>query len=140
MWQMGLLQPDRVAGIIGVNTAFFPRTPVAPIQMLTAMRGEDNYVVAFQKPGVADAALAKDVRKTFTMFMRTGGLMNAEEFAKLPDDAPEKKFELLTMLEADSFPGHLIMPKEELDFYVETFERTGFTGGINWYRNIDRNW
>ena len=24
--------------------------------------------------------------------------------------------------------------------YVEAFERTGFTGGLNWYRNIDRNW
>ena len=32
------------------------------------------------------------------------------------------------------------MSQEELDFYVNTYERTGFTGGINWYRNIDRNW
>jgi pimeloyl-ACP methyl ester carboxylesterase len=28
----------------------------------------------------------------------------------------------------------------ELDFFVDTYTRTGFTGGINWYRNIDRNW
>ena len=28
----------------------------------------------------------------------------------------------------------------ELAPYVETFERTGFTGGINWYRNLDGNW
>ena len=24
--------------------------------------------------------------------------------------------------------------------FVETFEATGFTGGINWYRNFTRNW
>ena len=44
------------------------------------------------------------------------------------------------MLEGDSFPGELVVSEEELDFYVDTFERTGFTGGINWYRNLDRNW
>jgi pimeloyl-ACP methyl ester carboxylesterase len=32
------------------------------------------------------------------------------------------------------------MSEQELDVYVEAFERTGFTGGLNWYRNIDRNW
>ncbi|MDE0805731.1 MAG: alpha/beta hydrolase, partial [Acidimicrobiales bacterium] len=29
---------------------------------------------------------------------------------------------------------------DDLDFYVQEFSRTGFTGGINWYRNMDRNW
>ena len=29
---------------------------------------------------------------------------------------------------------------DELDFYVAEFTRTGFTGGLNWYRNLDRNW
>jgi pimeloyl-ACP methyl ester carboxylesterase len=32
------------------------------------------------------------------------------------------------------------MTEDELQLYVDTFERTGFTGGLNWYRNIDRNW
>ena len=32
------------------------------------------------------------------------------------------------------------LSEEELQVYVEAFERTGFTGGLNWYRNIDRNW
>jgi pimeloyl-ACP methyl ester carboxylesterase len=30
--------------------------------------------------------------------------------------------------------------QEDLDFYTQEFERTGFAGGLNWYRNIDRNW
>ena len=55
VWMMPLLFPDRVAGVIGVNTAFMPRAPSPPIEMLRKMRGENNYVVAFQQPGVADA-------------------------------------------------------------------------------------
>ncbi len=139
VWTMPLLHPDRVAGVIGINTPFIPRTPVPPIQMLRAMRGDDNYIVAFQEPGVADAALAKDVHKTFSAFMRKGGF-TAEEFAKLPADAPERNFELLTMIQQDSFPGELLLDEEEMNLYVDTFKKTGFTGGINWYRNLDRNW
>jgi pimeloyl-ACP methyl ester carboxylesterase len=29
---------------------------------------------------------------------------------------------------------------DELDHYIGEFSRTGFTGGLNWYRNLDRNW
>ncbi len=142
VWMMPILHPDRVAGVIGVNTPLMPRPPVPPITLLRRMRGEDNYVVAFQAPGVADKALAADVHKTFTLFMRRGGLFNAEEFAKLPPDAPERKFQLLKLLQlpVDSFPGEVFLSPEELDVFVKTFEKTGFTGGINWYRNIDRNW
>jgi pimeloyl-ACP methyl ester carboxylesterase len=28
----------------------------------------------------------------------------------------------------------------DVDFYVAGFEKTGFRGGLNWYRNLDRNW
>jgi len=140
VWMMPLLFPDRVAGVIGVNTSFGPRAPSPPIEMLRKMRGENNYVVAFQAPGVADAALAKNVEKTFRLFFRKGR-MTAEDFAKLPADSPARKFELLSMLETEiPTDGPLVMSDEDLKFYVETYQRTGFTGGVNWYRNIDRNW
>jgi pimeloyl-ACP methyl ester carboxylesterase len=98
--------------------------------------------VAFQEPEVADKRLAADVRKTFTLLMRRGGLFNAEEFAKLPPGAPERKFELLKMLDApvESYPGEVFLSPAAMDFFVDTYTKTGFTGGINWYRNIDRNW
>jgi pimeloyl-ACP methyl ester carboxylesterase len=118
-----------------------PRPPVNPIDLMRQMRGENNYIVAFQKPGVADAALARDVRKSFVAVMRKGGMWNAEEFAKLPRDAPQRNFELLTLLELpeEQYPGELAVTEHELRYYVETFKRTGFTGGINWYRNADRD-
>jgi pimeloyl-ACP methyl ester carboxylesterase len=141
-WMMPLLHPDRMAGVIGVNTPLMRRPPAPPIQLLRQIRGEDNYIVAFQQPEAADKMLAADVRKTFTLFMRRGGLFNAAAFAKLPPEAPERKFQLLKMLAApvESYSGEVFLTPSELDFFVDTYTKTGFTGGINWYRNIDRNW
>lgn len=142
VWMMPLLHPDRVLGVVGVNTPFMPRPPVQPIQILRQMRGEDNYIVAFQKPEYADEVFARDVDKVFEMLMRRGGLFDAETFAKLPADAPERKFQLLKMLDgpADAVGGEVFLSPGELAVFVDTFKKTGFTGGINWYRNIDRNW
>jgi pimeloyl-ACP methyl ester carboxylesterase len=37
-------------------------------------------------------------------------------------------------------PRERFLTDDELAVFVETFQRTGFTGGINWYRNFTRNW
>ncbi len=140
VWMMPLRYPERVAGVIGLNTPFGPRPPVAPLARLRQAFGERHYIVAFQEPGVAEAALGRDVRKTFTLLMRRGGLMDAEAFARLPPESPERRFDLLALLERDEFPGEMFLSAAELDYFVETYERTGFAGGVNWYRNIDRNW
>ena len=139
VWQMAIYQPKRVSGAIGVNTPFLPRPPVDPIMGMRAVYGENMYIVYFQKPRVADALLAKDVGKTFRFFMRKGG-PTAEEYAKLPQE--QRNLELVHALQSDEsmWPGQLVMPKEELQFFIDTFEKTGFTGGINWYRNFTRNW
>jgi pimeloyl-ACP methyl ester carboxylesterase len=139
VWQMAIYQPKRVSGVIGVNTPFLPRPPVDPIMAMRAMYGENMYIVFFQKPGVADALLAKDTGKAFRFFMRKGG-PTAAEYAKLPQE--QRNLELVHALQSDEslWPGELVMPKEELQFFIDTFEKTGFTGGINWYRNFTRNW
>ncbi|MBI1250448.1 MAG: alpha/beta fold hydrolase [Alphaproteobacteria bacterium] len=145
VWQMPLLHPDRVAGVIGVNTPFMPRPPVDPIAIMRTRMGEDMYIVNFQKPGEADAALAKDVRKAMDFFMRrpprempaSAGLASE----KGPDG--ESAFALLKMIAAydPAFdPRETFLTAEEFAFFVDTFQRTGFTGGINWYRNFTRNW
>ena len=82
VWQMPLLHPDRVSGVIGVNTPFLERPPIDPIMGLRAMYGENMYIVFFQKPGVADALLAKDV-ETSRFFMRKG-MTTAAEYARVP--------------------------------------------------------
>src|ERR1700729_1492804 len=32
------------------------------------------------------------------------------------------------------------LTEADIDFYAGEFARSGFRGGLNWYRNIDRNW
>src|ERR1044071_5663538 len=83
VWQMPLFHPKRVKGVIGVNTPFLPRAPIDPIVAMRTMFGEDMYIVYFQKPGVADAALAKDVGKAFRFFRRKPG-RTATEYPKPP--------------------------------------------------------
>jgi pimeloyl-ACP methyl ester carboxylesterase len=138
-WQMPIYHPTRVAGIIGVNTPFLARLPIDPIMGMRAMFGENMYIVFFQKPGVADALLAKDVGKTFRFFMRKTGV-TAAEYAKLPKEA--RNLELVHALQSDesTWGGQALMPPAELQVFIDTFTRTGFTGGINWYRNMSRNW
>lgn len=142
VWNLGVLHPDRVLGVIGVNTPMSPRPPVPPTELLRNLLGDDNYIVAFQEGGVAEKVLGDDTRKTFQLLMRRGA-QDAETFRALPADSPERKFQLLKMLEAplpEELPGEPLLTPEELEFFVDTFERTGFAGGVNWYRNIDRNW
>jgi pimeloyl-ACP methyl ester carboxylesterase len=139
VWQMPLFHPDLVAGVIGVNTPFLARPPIDPIMGMRAMFGENMYIVYFQKPGEADAALAKDVGKSFRFFMRKNGF-SAADYAKLPKEA--RNLELVNAIQSDEslWPGEALLTPGELKVFVDTFTRTGFTGGINWYRNMTRNW
>ena len=150
VWQMPLRHPDRVAGVIGLNTPFMARPPADPIEIMRRRFGEDMYIVNFQKPGEADAVLAENVAKTFSFFMRRpladappagGGLSGGGE----ADDAAtsETTFALLKSLQAWDprlDPREPFLTEDENAAFVETFERTGFTGAINWYRNFTRNW
>jgi pimeloyl-ACP methyl ester carboxylesterase len=120
VWQLALQQPHRVRAVAGLSVPFIPRAPAAPIPIMRRHLGEDFYIVWFQEPGVADAALAQDVRRTLTTSRQW-----TAQWAE--DDGPRRK------------PAAWLS-EQELDVYVEAFERTGFTGGLNWYRNIDRNW
>ena len=70
VWQMPLLHPGRVAGVIGLNTPFMPRAPADPIEIMRRRMGEEMYIVHFQKPGEADAVLDADVAKAMTFFLR----------------------------------------------------------------------
>ena len=42
------------------------------------------------------------------------------------------------MLDPATLPPWLT--EADIEFYVKEFARTGFRGGLNWYRNIDRSW
>jgi pimeloyl-ACP methyl ester carboxylesterase len=146
VWQMPLRHPDRTAGVIGVNTPFAPRGSRDPIEVMRERLGEEMYIVHFQKPGEADAALGKDVGKSMDFFMRRppAGMTEAGAgFATERKAGDPSVFPLVKALEAwdPAFdPRERLLTPDEMAAFVETFQRTGFTGGINWYRNFTRNW
>jgi pimeloyl-ACP methyl ester carboxylesterase len=137
VWMMPLLHPSRVAGVVGVNTPYFPRAPVPPLTLFRGAFGENYYVVHFQQPGVADAGLARDPRRAFTKLMRRGVPPEQvmEAMARIG-----RMLNMVEMVERDEALGEPLLGDAELAVYADTFARTGFTGGINWYRNMDRNW
>ena len=120
VWMFATLHPERVRAVAGLSVPFVPRAPALPIPIMRRHLGEDFYIVWFQQPGVADAALASDVRRTLTTSRQW-----TAQWAEEEPRGPKR-------------PAWL--SEEELGVYIEAFERTGFTGGLNWYRNIDRNW
>jgi pimeloyl-ACP methyl ester carboxylesterase len=136
-WTMPLLHPARTAGVVGVNTPYLPRASAPPMSIFRHALGENFYIVHFQTPGVADAALARDVRRVFTAIMRRDVSMAMVE-AEVARAGRVRNF--VEMVEGGTPLGTPLLSDDELQVYVDTFERTGFTGGINWYRNMDRNW
>jgi pimeloyl-ACP methyl ester carboxylesterase len=136
-WMMPLLHPARTAGVVGVNTPYLPRAPMPPVALLRGAFGDNHYMVHFQTPGVADVALARDVRRVFERLMRRGVPL-ADVEARLA--ARGRMPNMVEMIEEGDALGEPLLADAELQVYVDAFTRTGFTGGINWYRNLDRNW
>jgi pimeloyl-ACP methyl ester carboxylesterase len=139
VWQTALLHPQRVIGVVGMSVPFLPRAPMPPLDIMRAVLGDSFfYILYFQEPGVADADLARDPRQTMTR-MLAGLVMPADGAAQSSLLSPNDGRGFVERIpEPDGLPGWL--RQDELDHYVDEFTRTGFTGGINWYRNFDRNW
>ncbi|MBN2624143.1 MAG: alpha/beta hydrolase [Acidimicrobiales bacterium] len=139
VWQLAVMAPERVAGVVGMSVPFLPRAPMPPTQLMRQVMGDSFfYMLYFQQPGVADADLGRDPATTMTRMLAgltKVGRADAAASAALADDG--RGF-VDRLPEPDGLPDWLT--RDELDHYIEEFTRTGFTGGINWYRNLDRNW
>ncbi|MEE9515624.1 MAG: alpha/beta hydrolase, partial [Candidatus Adiutricales bacterium] len=135
-----LLRPDIFHALILLSVPFSPRSwnSITPTEAMKAMAGDNQfYIVYFQEPGKAEAELEEDVRETMIKAL----------YSLSGDPPPEKRWNFLfardqTFLDTVYMPDHLPawLTDQDLDFFTEEFERTGFRGGINYYRNIDRNW
>jgi len=141
VWAMPILYPERTAGVIGVNTPYSGRPPEPPTAVMRKLVGgqdEKMYILWFQEPGVADPVLAATTRAVFEKLMR-GGVEPAAALAVFSTGAGFDMNPFRRIREIDPL-GEPIMPDAELEVFIATFEETGFTGGVNWYRNFDRNW
>jgi pimeloyl-ACP methyl ester carboxylesterase len=140
-WHAALLRPDRFRGVIGLSVPYRPRTSVVPTSVMPQRDDAVFYQLYFQKPGVAEAEFERDVRATLTKILYAA----SGDAPRLPGAAGGEAAMvsrdggfLTRMPVPDILPAWL--SKADLDFYVGEFTRTGFRGGLNWYRNIDRSW
>lgn len=131
-WQFALLHSERTRAVAALSVPFLARSEHPPIDTLRFLfGGKFFYIVYFQEPGVADAELGADARTTMLrMFaaIQTG-------LGALRDDGRG----MLERLTPATEPPPWIST-DDFEVYVENFERTGFSGGLNWYRCMNRNW
>ncbi|HEX7927174.1 MAG TPA: alpha/beta hydrolase, partial [bacterium] len=137
VWRMAMLHPDRVAGVIALNTPFQARGQRDLITTLRHVFGDQHYMVAFQQPQVPEAMFEQDVARVLGRMFRKPRSGNA---VNLPPDQAARMLTLDALTGSGPSGGTPFLPPEEFQVYVDTFRATGFGGGINWYRNMRRNW
>ncbi|MFK3676666.1 alpha/beta fold hydrolase [Microbacterium sp. NPDC090218] len=131
VWGLTLLHPDRVDKVINLSLPYQERGETPWIELMEAVLGGDFYFVHFNRqPGVADAVFDEN---TF-QFLRN--LYRKNE----PPREPQPGMEFIDLARAEAPLGEPVMTDDELAVLVAAFETSGFTGGVNWYRNLDRNW
>jgi len=136
-WHCALLYPDRFPAVVALSVPYMPRSPMPPIQLMK-LRFADNffYILYFQEPGLAEAELEADVRRSMRLLLYniSGEAPHDLWLAQKPKDARL----LEGMREPEQLPSWLT--EADLDYFTGEFERTGFRGGLNRYRNMDRDW
>jgi len=136
-WAMPVLHPDRTAGVIGVCTPYMAMPQTSAMRTLVNGKDEHLYILWFQEPGVAESVMDPKARLIFDRLMRAP-LAPAESARRMTSQG-EFDMNPFRRIEKLKVETPLIVSPEELDVYVRAYEKTGFRGGINWYRNIDRN-
>jgi pimeloyl-ACP methyl ester carboxylesterase len=139
-YNCALLRPDIFHALILLSVPYSPRSwgSIRPTEAMKNMAGDNQfYIVYFQKPGRVEKELEADVRETMVKAL----------YSLSGDPPPEKRWNFLfgkdqkfvdTVYMPDTLPEWLT--EKDIDVFTEGFKRTGFRGGVNWYRNIDRNW
>jgi pimeloyl-ACP methyl ester carboxylesterase len=137
-WDAALIRPERFRAVCGMSVPFMPRMPMKPTEMMKTMAGDRFvYILYFQEPGKAESELDPQARLLMRkMLYSISGDAKGDDVYK--GDLPKTAKFMDGMVDPDKLPGWL--SEHDLDVYVGEFERTGFRGGLNWYRNFDRNW
>ena len=134
VWNLGLLHPQRMAGLINLSVPFLERGSKDWVSVWEELLGQDFYIVHFNRqPGVADAVFLDNNSRFLRNLYRT-----KQWLAPMQASAPGMP--LLNLARSDTPSGELMMSEAELDVFVSAFAKSGYTGGINWYRNFTRNW
>jgi pimeloyl-ACP methyl ester carboxylesterase len=137
-WNCALFRPDRFPFLTTLSVPFRPRSPVRPTSVMPKTNTDQFYQLYFQEPGLAEAEFEGDVERAIRLL-----LYGASGDAS-PDEGGKRAMVpiggrwLAARKLPEVLPGWL--SDADVRFYTAEFERSGFRGGLNWYRNMDRNW
>jgi pimeloyl-ACP methyl ester carboxylesterase len=132
-WHSAMFRPDIFTAVAGLSVPPPFRGRSRPLEALRASGITNFYWQYFQPEGIAEAEFERDVALTMRSILGRGF---ADPSSSLFVEA-DKGF--LHDASADRpSPGWL--SETDLAFFVEAYKKAGFRGGLNWYRNIDRNW
>ena len=134
VWGLALMHPERLAGLINLSVPFLVRGEREWVGFWEERLGPDFYIVHFNRqPGVADAVFDANPERFLRNLYRTGQWRS-------PMPAARPGMALINLAQTDAPAGELMMSEAELAVFVESFRRSSFTPGLNWYRNFTRNW
>jgi len=136
-WHCALLRPDLFRAVAGLSVPWTPRGGTDLLSALERLGVTRFYMQYFQAPGVAEAELEADVRASLRrLYFSASGDVDerAPGFAQLPPDGGV----LASTVDPERLPAWLA--ESDLDWYEAQFRQAGFRGGLNWYRNLQRNW
>ena len=131
VWGLTLLHPNRVNRVVNLSLPYQERGETPWIELMEQFLGGDFYFVHFNRqPGVADAVFDENPSR----FLRN--LYRKNE----PPQEPQPGMALIKLARQETPLGDPVMSESDLAVFVSAFESSGFTGSVNWYRNLDRNW
>ncbi|MEQ9220893.1 MAG: alpha/beta hydrolase [Cyclobacteriaceae bacterium] len=131
VWNLALLYPERVNKVINLALPYQERGEKPWLEFMEEVFGEDFYFVHFNnQPGVADAIMEENTAQFLRNLFRK----------QVPPAPPAPGMLMINLARAEKPLGEPIMDESELAAFISAFQTSGFTGSINWYRNMDRNW
>ena len=134
--------PDRFRGVAGLSVPFLPRSPQPPTRAMPRTGRSRDLHALFQEPGVAEARLSAIRATRFDP-----ALFRIGDAPPRPITARQTPLQAWFRATEDTSPDgapRICCPawltEADVDFYANEFARTGFRSGLNWYRNMDRDW
>jgi pimeloyl-ACP methyl ester carboxylesterase len=136
-WNSALMRPDRFRAVAGLSVPYRPRGRISAVDAFKAGGLDTIYMMYFQTPGVAERELEADVPRSLRRIYYSGS-------GSLPPGQAWRAFvppgKGLLDSTFDTEMPLAWLSHEDLAVYVQDFARSGFRGGLNWYRNLHRNW
>jgi pimeloyl-ACP methyl ester carboxylesterase len=131
-WHAALFRPDIFTKVAGLSVPPPFRGRGRPLDSLREGGITNFYWQYFQTPGVAEAEFERDIAQTMRMVLGRGV---SDPNSLFIDEG--KGF--LGNLRGDLPLPHWL-DETDIAYFAEAYKKSGFRGGLNWYRNLDRNW